>query len=126
MLGAQTIGPFPRMSLGGKRGIRSLAGVYFLCYSWCLGGCFAARVVPSLSGRSAAWLARLVRDQEVEGSNPFAPTTFSLIFIGLLIMPLLPPKFVAQITILEAPNRIQLLPHPLVNEKHLTARITAI
>src|SRR5437899_357051 len=27
-----------------------------------------------LSGRSAAWLARLVRDQEVEGSNPFAPT----------------------------------------------------
>ena len=28
------------------------------------------------SGRSAAWLARLVRDQEVEGSNPFAPTTF--------------------------------------------------
>src|SRR5208283_1057638 len=30
-----------------------------------------------LSGRSAAWLARLVRDQEVEGSNPFAPTTLS-------------------------------------------------
>jgi hypothetical protein len=28
----------------------------------------------SISGRSAAWLARLVRDQEVEGSNPFAPT----------------------------------------------------
>jgi hypothetical protein len=27
----------------------------------------------------------LVRDQEVEGSNPFAPTTFSLIFIGLFI-----------------------------------------
>src|SRR6204780_2576003 len=32
------------------------------------------------SGRSAAWLARLVRDQEVEGSNPFAPTTFSIDF----------------------------------------------
>ena len=31
-----------------------------------------------MSGRSAAWLARLVRDQEVEGSNPFAPTTFLL------------------------------------------------
>ena len=31
--------------------------------------------VLRLSGRSAAWLARLVRDQEVEGSNPFAPTT---------------------------------------------------
>jgi hypothetical protein len=29
------------------------------------------------SGRSAAWLARLVRDQEVDGSNPFAPTTSS-------------------------------------------------
>jgi hypothetical protein len=27
------------------------------------------------SGRSAAWLARLVRDQEVGGSNPLAPTT---------------------------------------------------
>jgi hypothetical protein len=26
------------------------------------------------SGRSAAWLARLVRDQEVGGSNPLAPT----------------------------------------------------
>jgi hypothetical protein len=31
--------------------------------------------VRTRSGRSAAWLARLVRDQEVEGSNPFAPTT---------------------------------------------------
>jgi hypothetical protein len=31
----------------------------------------------AMSGRSAAWLARLVRDQEVEGSNPFAPTIFS-------------------------------------------------
>ena len=27
------------------------------------------------SGRSAAWLACLVRDQEVGGSNPLAPTT---------------------------------------------------
>ena len=32
------------------------------------------RIRRKLSGRSAAWLARLVRDQEVEGSNPFAPT----------------------------------------------------
>ncbi len=26
------------------------------------------------SGRGSAWLERLVRDQEVDGSNPFAPT----------------------------------------------------
>src|SRR5256885_15357381 len=32
---------------------------------------------PLQSGRSAAWLARLVRDQEVDGSNPFAPTIIS-------------------------------------------------
>ena len=30
------------------------------------------------SGRSVAWLARLVRDQEVGGSNPPAPTMFSV------------------------------------------------
>src|ERR1700676_4232522 len=34
------------------------------------------------SGRSAAWLARLVRDQEVEGSNPFAPTIISRVRPG--------------------------------------------
>ena len=28
------------------------------------------------SGRGSAWLERLVRDQEVPGSNPGAPTTF--------------------------------------------------
>jgi hypothetical protein len=28
------------------------------------------------SGRSEAWLSRLVRDQEVGGSNPLAPTNF--------------------------------------------------
>ena len=27
------------------------------------------------SGRGSAWLERLVRDQEVGGSNPLAPTT---------------------------------------------------
>ena len=32
----------------------------------------------SISGRSAAWLARLLWEQEVEGSNPFAPTCYSL------------------------------------------------
>lgn len=28
-----------------------------------------------LSGRSAVWLARFVRDEEVGGSNPLAPTS---------------------------------------------------
>jgi hypothetical protein len=32
------------------------------------------RLVPQQSGRGSAWLERLVRDQEVDGSNPFAPT----------------------------------------------------
>ena len=58
---------------------------YYLCYSLALRN----RVVYCvflLSGRSAAWLARLVRDQEVEGSNPFAPTIFfnDLHNLGLL------------------------------------------
>ena len=36
------------------------------------------------SGRGSAWLERLVRDQEVGGSNPLAPTTSkTLPFIGL-------------------------------------------
>ena len=30
-----------------------------------------------LSGRSSAWLERCVRDAEVAGSNPVAPTNFS-------------------------------------------------
>ena len=35
--------------------------------------------VPAVSpsGRGSAWLERLVRDQEVGGSNPLAPTTLS-------------------------------------------------
>ena len=40
--------------------------------SWRPGAC--------LSGRSAAWLARLVRDQEAGGSNPLAPTNFPIQF----------------------------------------------
>src|SRR5580704_18088297 len=75
----------------------------------------------------------MVRDQEVEGSNPFAPTTFSLIFIGLLIMPLLSPEFVAQISILEARYRIQIFSLSFAGKKQLpevpcscrAARITA-
>jgi hypothetical protein len=48
--------------------------VFYLCYSLVLRSLVIC-CVSLLSGRSAAWLARLVRDQEVEGSNPFAPTT---------------------------------------------------
>jgi hypothetical protein len=49
-----------------------------LCYPYSLHAGRSKRVSSSSgnrSGRSAAWLARLVRDQEVDGSNPFAPTT---------------------------------------------------
>jgi hypothetical protein len=48
---------------------------FYLCYSLVLRNRMIC-CVCLLSGRSAAWLARLVRDQEVEGSNPFAPTNF--------------------------------------------------
>ena len=38
----------------------------------------------SPSGRGSAWLERLVRDQEVGGSNPLAPTTSKFLpLIGL-------------------------------------------
>src|SRR5713226_7111243 len=37
-------------------------------------GRFSSAPECVLSGRSAAWLARLVRDQEAGGSNPLAPT----------------------------------------------------
>src|SRR5271156_2679628 len=47
-----------------------------LCYSSQVRVRAFVLLVRTRSGRSAAWLARLVRDQEVEGSNPFAPTTF--------------------------------------------------
>ena len=47
---------------------------YAYCRSWVSQvDCFST--VSHGSGRSAAWLARLVRDQEVGGSNPLAPTT---------------------------------------------------
>ena len=36
------------------------------------------------SGRGSAWLERLVRDQEVGGSNPLAPT---ILLIGLQLFP---------------------------------------
>src|SRR5438034_1267339 len=33
--------------------------------------------LPSTSGHSSAWSERTVRDREVGGSNPLAPTTFN-------------------------------------------------
>ena len=36
-----------------------------------------------VSGRGSAWLERLVRDQEVGGSNPLAPTKFLQSFTRL-------------------------------------------
>ena len=38
-------------------------------------GRFRADGKLKISGRGSAWLERLVRDQEVGGSNPLAPTT---------------------------------------------------
>ncbi len=35
---------------------------------------FARKLTLTISGRSSAWLERMVWDHEVEGSNPFAPT----------------------------------------------------
>jgi hypothetical protein len=58
--------------------------VFYLCYSLVLRSLVIC-CVSLLSGRSAAWLARLVRDQEVEGSNPFAPTTFPFPLIYLRV-----------------------------------------
>src|SRR6185312_14481794 len=44
--------------------------------------------VPAVSpsGRGSAWLERLVRDQEVGGSNPLAPTKSSLRFASAFVV----------------------------------------
>src|SRR5260370_9646174 len=39
------------------------------------------------SGRGSAWLERLVRDQEVDGSNPFAPTTSNPLTLNTFTLP---------------------------------------
>ena len=46
-----------------------LRPVVFLNSVWAASCCSRG-----LSGRGSAWLERLVRDQEVGGSNPLAPT----------------------------------------------------
>jgi hypothetical protein len=33
-------------------------------------------MINKVAGRGSVWLERLVRDQEVAGSNPVAPTVF--------------------------------------------------
>ena len=63
-------------SLACNRQKPAIGALFSLCYSEVSRAMFFP--FRFLSGRSAAWLARLVRDQEVEGSNPFAPTTFFL------------------------------------------------
>src|SRR5438874_12402400 len=40
--------------------------------------------VPSTSGHSSAWLERTVRDREVGGSNPLAPTISPGGTVGLI------------------------------------------
>src|SRR5213593_1699810 len=40
--------------------------------------CQYATITKSRTGRSAAWLARLPWEQEVDGSNPFAPIELSI------------------------------------------------
>ena|ERR1700674_1661687 len=57
---------------------RTLVRDFELCYSDCSTRAVSIALGCLLSGRSAAWLARLVRDQEAGGSNPLAPTTFTL------------------------------------------------
>src|SRR6059036_3789380 len=39
--------------------------------------CQYATITKSTTGRSAAWLARLPWEQEVDGSNPFAPISLT-------------------------------------------------
>jgi hypothetical protein len=60
-----------------------------------------------LSGRSAAWLARLLREQEAGGSNPLAPTILFHIFSVF--------SFVSLWAILQ--TAIDLLPEPVENSK---------
>jgi hypothetical protein len=61
-----------------------VAPVELVCYSDCV--CGLNRSLPACmqsSGRGSAWLERLVRDQEVGGSNPLAPTTLDFFALHL-------------------------------------------
>src|ERR1700756_5465149 len=60
-----------------------------LCYSFVGARAAFPSSSGNRSGRSAAWLARLVRDQEVDGSNPFAPTTSKPFLLIEFTQPLL-------------------------------------
>src|ERR1700722_1996476 len=66
----------PKTKVAHYQAERSLGSGGELCYSQCpTRAVFFSVPECMLSGRSAAWLARLVRDQEAGGSNPLAPTT---------------------------------------------------
>ncbi len=57
---------FPPMAKGGKAAFGIARGGHFKG---------TTNIFDILSGSSAAWLARLLREQEVVGSNPAFPTT---------------------------------------------------
>jgi hypothetical protein len=65
-----------KLLAGQEANDRTLGSHCELCYSECSIRAFFRLPECVSSGRSAAWLARLVRDQEAGGSNPLAPTIF--------------------------------------------------
>ena len=51
-----------------------MAGIWKVCYCRIFRSEAMVAFGRPQSGRGSAWLERLVRDQEVGGSNPLAPT----------------------------------------------------
>ena len=61
--------------------LTSLGSSFELCYSESSIRAIVSAPECLPSGRSAAWLARLVRDQEAGGSNPLAPTILFILTV---------------------------------------------